>query len=113
MLNQRDEGWTDEMLGPAEKTLDSLHSGDMIRYQDDIRKILVAVDGCYLLSHTQDYNACGTWYTAAELKKLGCQVFDPNNIKDTIEIDGEKYDKSEVKEAIKDLEPIDLSDTDS
>ena len=40
------------------------------------------------------------------MKKLDYQVFDPNSPKATIEINGKKYDKAEVEEAIKDLETI-------
>ncbi len=107
LLNHHDEGWTDEMLEPAEKTLDNLCRGDMIRdSHDDTRKILAALDGCYLLNYGGSEDATGDWYTVAELKKLDYQVFDPNSPKATIEINGKKYDRAEVEEAIKDLEPI-------
>lgn len=99
--------WSDEMLEPAEKTLDNLCRGDMIRdSHDDTRKILAALDGCYLLNYGGIEDATGDWYTVAELKKLDYQVFDPNSPKATIEINGKKYDKAEVEEAIKDLETI-------
>lgn len=107
LLKHRDEGWTDEMLEPAEKTLDNLCRGDMIRdSHGDTRKILAALDGCYLLNYGGNEDATGDWYTVAELKKLDYQVFNPNSPKATIEIDGKKYDKSDVEKAIKDLEPI-------
>ena len=99
--------WSDEMLEPVEKTLDNLCRGDMIRdSHDDTRKILAALDGCYLLNYGGNEDATGDWYTVAELKKLDYQVFDPNSPKATIEINGKKYDKAEVEEAIKDLETI-------
>lgn len=99
--------WSDQMLEPAEKTLDNLCRGDMIRdSHGDTRKILAALDGCYLLNYGGIEDATGDWYTVAELKKLDYQVFDPNSPKATIEINGKKYDKAEVEEAIKDLETI-------
>lgn len=99
--------WSDQMLEPAKKTLDNLCRGDMIRdSHGDTRKILAALDGCYLLNFGGNEDATGDWYTVAELKKLDYQVFDPNSPKATIEINGKKYDKAEVEEAIKDLETI-------
>lgn len=99
--------WSDEMLEPAEKTLDNLCRGDMIRdSHGDTRKILAALDGCYLLNYGGNEDATGDWYTVAELKKLDYQVFNPNSPKATVEIDGKKYDKVKVEEAIKDLESI-------
>jgi hypothetical protein len=99
--------WSDQMLEPAEKTLDNLCRGDMIRdSHGDTRKILAALDGCYLLNYGGSEDATGDWYTVAELKKLDYQVFDPNSLKATIEINGKKYDKAKVEEAIKDLGPI-------
>jgi hypothetical protein len=107
LLDHYDVSWTDEMLEPAEKTLDNLCRGDMIRdSHDDTRKILAALDGCYLLNYGGIEDATGDWYTVAELKKLDYQVFDPNSPKATIEINGKKYDRAEVEEAIKDLETI-------
>ena len=62
--------WSDEMLEPAEKTLDNLCRGDMIRdSHGDTRKILAALDGCYLLNYGGSEDATGDWYTVAELKK--------------------------------------------
>lgn len=107
LLNHYDIAWADEMLEPAEKTLDNLCRGDMIRdSHGDTRKILAALDGCYLLNYGGNEDATGDWYTVAELKKLDYQVFNPNSPKATIEINGKKYDKAKVEEAIKDLEPI-------
>lgn len=107
LLSGYDIAWTDEMLEPVEKTLDNLCRGDMIRdSHDDTRKILAALDGCYLLNYGGSEDATGDWYTVAELKKLDYQVFNPNSPKATIEINGKKYDKSEVEEAIKDLDTI-------
>ncbi|MBF1028073.1 MAG: hypothetical protein HXL05_00905 [Candidatus Nanosynbacter sp.] len=100
--------WSDEMLEPAEKTLDNLCRGDMIRdSHGDTRKILAALDGCYLLNYGGSEDATGDWYTVAELKKLDYQVFDPNSLKATIEINGKNYKKADIEEAIKDLEAID------
>lgn len=106
-VNENIYFWSDEMLEPVEKTLDNLCRGDMIRdSHDDTRKILAALDGCYLLNYGGSEDATGDWYTVAELKKLDYQVFNPNSPKATIEINGKKYDKSEVEEAIKDLDTI-------
>lgn len=100
--------WSDEMLEPVEKTLDDLYRGDMIRdSHGDTRKILAALDRCYLLNYGGNEDATGDWYTAAELKKLDYQVFDPNSLKATIEINGKNYKKADIEEAIKDLEAID------
>ena len=106
LLGHRDEGWTDEMLEPAEKTLRSLVSGDMIFHDDAIRKILAAVDGCYLLSHANDHTIAANWYTVNELEDIGFQVFTPDSADTTIEIDGKNYRKADVEKAIKDLEVV-------
>lgn len=107
-VNENIYSWSDEMLEPAEKTLDNLCRGDMIRDDNgDTRKILAALDGCYLLNYGGSEDATGDWYTVAELKRLDYQVFNPNSPKATIEIDGKKYKKADVEKAIKDLEPID------
>lgn len=113
LLNHRDEGWTDEMLEPAEKTLDNLCTGDAISRGSGVRKVLAAVDGCYLLSNTDEYTVANDWYTATELKDMGYQVLSPGYSITLIEINGKKYSKYDVEAAIKDLEPIDPSDTDS
>lgn len=107
LLNHYDIGWTDEMLEPAEKTLDNLRSGDMISDKDgDVRKVLAAVDGCFLLSYREDKDAASAWHTTTELKRYGYSPVKPSTPKPTVEINGKKYDKSEIEEAIKDLEPI-------
>ena len=99
--------WSDEMLEPAEKTLDNLCRGDMIRdIHGDTRKILAALDGCYLLNYGGNEDATGDWYTVAELEKLDYQVFNPNSLKATVEIDGKKYNRADVEKVIKDLEPV-------
>lgn len=95
------------MLEPAEKTLSNLVSGDMIFQADAIRKILAAVDGCYLLSYANDYTVAATWYTVDELEDIGFQVFTPDNADAAIEINGKKYKKADVEQAIKDLETVD------
>ena len=94
------------MLESAEETLDDLCAGDDISKGCGVRKILAAVDGCYLLSNTDEYTIASDWYTAAELKNAGYQVLPPGHSITPIEINGKKYDKSEIEEAIKDLEPI-------
>lgn len=100
-------GWSDEMLEIAEKTLDNLCVGDFIRHNDGhVRKVLVAINGCYLLSCGEKYAAAGSWYTAVELNELGYFYTEPDTPEPTIEIDGKKYKKADVEKAIKDLEPI-------
>ncbi|QHU90428.1 hypothetical protein GWK74_02760 [Candidatus Saccharibacteria bacterium oral taxon 488] len=94
------------MLGPAEKTLDNLCAGDDISKGFGVRKVLAAVDDCYLLSPANKYTVASNWYTAAELKEMGYQVLSPGHSITPIEINGKKYDRSEVEKAIKDLEPI-------
>ena len=106
LLNHHDEGWTDEMLEPAEKTLSNLVSGDMVFHVDAIRKILAAVDGCYLLSYANNHTMAATWYTVDELEDIGFQVPTPDSADTTIETNGHKYNKSEVEKAVKGLEPI-------
>ena len=103
LLNRRDEGWTDEMLEPVEKTLDNLCAGDLVQRSGMTRKVLAAVDGCYLLSNTEEYTVAGEWYTASELAKYHFKPIDREN---TIEINGKMYNKADVEEAAKDLEPI-------
>lgn len=107
-LDGYDLRWSDEMLEPAEKTLDNLCRGDMIRDSyGDTRKILAALDSCYLLNYGGNEDATGDWYTVAELKKLDYQVFNPNSPKATVEIDGKKYNRADVEKAIKGLEVVD------
>ena len=96
--------WTDEMLEPAGKTLDNLCAGDLVQRSGMTRKVLAAVDGCYLLSNTEEYTVADEWYTASELAKYHFKPIDREN---TIEIDGKKYKKTDVEEAIKDLEAVD------
>nr|DAP16295.1 MAG TPA: mindbomb E3 ubiquitin protein ligase [Caudoviricetes sp.] len=106
LLNQRDEGWTDEMLEPAEKTLYNLEKGDVVLLNNGIsRKVLAAIDNCYLLSHSIDFTSAGVWYTVDDLKHYECTVQQPEV--ETIEINDKKYNKAEVEEAIKDLKVVD------
>lgn len=99
--------WTDEMLEPVEKTLDNLCVGDFVKNAGSVRKVLGRADGCYLLSYQSDYDSTCSWYTVADLSKYGYQPVESGAPEPTIEIDGKKYKKSDVKGAIKDLEPID------
>lgn len=99
--------WTDEMLEPAEKTLNNLCAGDFVGHKDIKRKVLATVDGCYLLSDIEDYMSVGCWYTAYDLKNLDCMVVEPDAPEPTVEIDGKKYKKVDVEKAIKDLEVVD------
>lgn len=104
MLNHYDIGWTEEMLESTEKTLDNLCAGDFVQRSGMTRKVLAAVDGCYLLSNTEEYTVADEWYTASELAKYHFKPIDREN---TIEINGKKYNKADVEEAIKDLEAVD------
>ena len=110
---------TDEMLEPVsiKKTLKNMEKGDVVVNKPDYdypRTVLLAIDGCYLLSAVARPTVASCWRTAEELRVSGCTVQQPTPTKiETIEIDGKKYKKSEVEEVIKDLEPIDPSDTDS
>lgn len=108
LLNHRDEGWTDEMLEPAEKTLYNLEKGDIILFEnndDSARKVLAVVDSCYLLSYPTNLTSASTWYTVDDLKYYRCTV--KQSKIETINIDGKEYNKNEVEEAIKDLEAVD------
>ena len=105
-LEGHDLWWVDEMLEPAEKTLNNLCAGDDISKGSGVRKILAAVDGCYLLSNVDEYTVAKDWYTVAELKDAGYQVLPPDHSITLIEIDGKKYKKADVEKAIKDLEVI-------
>lgn len=99
--------WSDEMLEPAEKTLDNLCAGDFVKYGHfTAKKVLAAIDGCYLLSRGEKYNAAGNWYTAAELGRFGYRLAKPDAPDPTIEIDGKKYKKADVEKAIKGLEVV-------
>ena len=101
-------GWSDEMLEPAEKTLDNLCTGDFIRNAVGTRKILAKVDDCYLLSAYEGYTSAYSWYKMNDLKGFGYthSLIEPDILESTIEIDGKKYKKTDVEKAIKDLEPI-------
>ena len=99
--------WSDEMLEPAEKTLDNLYAGDFIKSGSSVRKVLAAVDGCYLLSHIEKYTHAFAWYTVNELREGGYNFIESDAPEPVIEIDGKKYEKADVEKAIKDLEPID------
>lgn len=80
--------WSDEMLEPVEKTLDNLCVGDFIRHNDGhVRKVLVAINGCYLLSCGEKYAAAGSWYTAVELNELGYFYTEPDTPKDLEVVD--------------------------
>lgn len=99
--------WADEMLEPAEKTLDNLCAGDFVGCRAHlVRKVLIVLGGCYLLSYAGDHDAAGDWYTATQLDELGCYPIQPNASEPTIEIDGKKYKKADVEKAIKDLEVV-------
>lgn len=100
-------GWTDEMLEPAEKTLDNLCVGDFVKSGGKMKKVLVAIDGCYLLSRFGEYSKAADWYTATDLKGYGYILMGSDNPEPTIEINGKKYIKTDFERAIKDLEPID------
>ena len=70
--------WTDEMLEPAEKTLDNLCVGDFVGCRDHlVRKVLIVLGGCYLLSYASDHDAAGDWYTASQLDEFGCYLVGP------------------------------------
>lgn len=109
--------WTDEMLEPVpiKKTLKNMEKGDVVVNQFDYpQTVLLAIDGCYLLSAVDKPTVASCWYTAEELRVSGCTVQQPTPTKiETIEINGKKYNEAEVERAIKDLSPIDPSDTDS
>lgn len=98
--------WSDQMIEPAEKTLDNLCAGDFVSSGSSIRKILAAVDGCYLLSYIGEYTVTGAWCTVDELKEAGYSFIELDTPELTIEIDGKKYKKADVEKAIKDLEVV-------
>lgn len=98
--------WSDEMLEPAEKTLDNLRAGDFINNEHGTRKILTKMSACYLLSTYEKYTRADSWYTVDDLKRLGYSLVEPDVSEPTIEIDGKNYKKDDIERAIKDLEPI-------
>lgn len=98
--------WSDEMLEPVEKTLDSLCVGDFVKNYNGTKKVLAKLDSCYLLSNIEDYTTANTWYTTDELEKTGYRFIEPPTPEPTIEIDGKNYKKDDIERAIKDLEPI-------
>ncbi len=106
-VNEYNFCWSDKMLEPAEKTLDSLCAGDFIDNEHGTRKILTKMSACYLLSTYEKYTRADSWYTVDDLKRLGYSLVEPDVSEPTIEINGKKYIKADVEEAIKDLEPID------
>ena len=105
-------GWSDEMLEPVtiKKTLKNMEKGDVVINKPDYdypRTVLLAIDGCYLLSAVARPTVASCWRTAEELRVSGCTVQQPTPTKiETIEINGKKYNKADVEEAIEDLEPI-------
>lgn len=104
---ENDWGWNDEMLEPANKTLNNLCAGDLVRSGSSIRKVLAAVDGCYLLSNIADYTTAGHWFTSYDLKDLNYVPVEPDTPEAAVEINGKKYKKAEIEKAIKDLEVVD------
>ena len=105
--------WSDEMLEPVpiKKTLKNMEKGDVVVNKPDYdypRTVLLAIDGCYLLSAVARPTVASCWRTAEELRVSGCTVQQPTPTKiETIEINGKKYNKADVEEAIKDLEVVD------
>lgn len=105
--------WTNEMLEPVsiKKTLKNMEKGDVVVNKPDYdypRTVLLAIDGCYLLSAVARPTVASCWRTAEELRVSGCTVQQPTPTKiETIEINGKKYNKADVEEAIKDLEVVD------
>lgn len=99
--------WAGEMLEPVEKTLYNLEKGDIVLFNDngERRKVLAVIDSRYLLSYPTDFTSAGFWYTVDALKYYECTVQQPKI--ETIEINGKKYKKADVEEAIKDLEAVD------
>lgn len=105
-VNENIYSWSDEMLEPFEKTLYNLCAGDFVNSDGCIRKVLAVADCCYLLSSTEDYTMASSWYTVDDLKRYGYIPVEPSTPESIIEIGDKKYNKAEVEEAIKDLEPI-------
>lgn len=105
-LNHYDVCWSDEMLEPAGKTLYNLEKGDIVLFEnnDEKRKVLAVIDGCYLLSYPNSFTSASSWYTVDDLKYYEYTV--QQSKVETIKINGKEYNKNEVEEAIKDLEPI-------
>ena len=106
-VTENEWNWSDGMLEPVEKTLDDLCAGDFVECGGIIvKRVLVAIDGCYLLSSAVNHDTAGYWYTAAELDELGCYPVELANPEPTVEINGKKYKKADVEKAIKDLEVV-------
>jgi hypothetical protein len=89
--------WSDEMLELVEKALDDLCAGDFVRSGGSVRKVLAAVDGCYLLSHIEKYTHAFAWYTVNELRESGYNFIESDAPEPVIEIDGKKYEKADVE----------------
>lgn len=104
--------WTNEMLEPVsiKKTLKNMEKGDVVVNKPDYdypRTVLLAIDGCYLLSAVSKPTVASCWRTAEELRVSGCTVQQPTPTKiETIKINGKKYKKADVEKAIKDLEVV-------
>lgn len=111
-LEGYDFWWTDEMLEPVptKKTLKNMEKGDVVVNKPDYdypRTVLLAIDGCYLLSAVARPTVASCWRTAEELRVSGCTVQQPTPTKiETIEINGKKYKKADVEKTIKDLEVV-------
>nr|DAW68573.1 MAG TPA: nitrile hydratase a chain [Caudoviricetes sp.] len=106
-LEENTFAWSDQMLELVEKTLDNLCAGDFVKSGGKMKKVLVAIDGCYLLSRFGEYSKAADWYTAADLKGYGYILMGSDDPEPTIEINGKKYIKTDFERAIKNLEPID------
>lgn len=106
-LEGYDWWWNDEMLESVEKTLYNLEKGDIVSFDNngEKRKVLTAIDSCYLLSYPDNFTSASSWYTADDLKYYECTV--QQSEVETIEINGKKYNKADVEEAIKDLKVVD------
>ncbi len=104
---ENDWGWNDEMLEPAEKTLETLEVGDLVEDPEgNARKVLAVLGDCYMISCYPNHRMVSGWATVHQIKLANWKIIQPEPA-ETIKIGGKKYDKQEFEEAIKDLRPID------
>ncbi len=94
--------------------LETLQVGDLVKDRDDCYRRVLTASGegelrvyglsCFTIDLAKDNLKCyGLTYTVFQLKSYGYSLYSPT---ETIDIEGEKYKRSEVKERLKELKPV-------
>ncbi len=93
-------------LKPLKKTLYNLEKGDVVEDRYGQYKIMVVVNGCYLLSESDEFDNCGNWYSPQELQKYDYRLVNQPPTSEIIEILGKTYRKDDVEERLAELEEV-------